>query len=595
MITVAVAYCAPCMVTPPHTSPETSSVSVSLSALSPSNTFATLTSSDLSTSVSSTSTLTCRGHFNDFACALEREILWQGTLFITATHICFYGKYFGKSVRVIIDYGDLISIDKEKKMGVFPSSIRMRARTPLQNHCAGDSQTFKDYVFTNLISREYAYADIERNWSSHRQVMKNLSYPDLEQSAQLFDSIDKHATRSASIADMRELASRAGSRHCEVRSTPRAYSIISDEAFSSIENADQPGLHERPSSIRTIASLPLTTSCSIKRSQDEWEASTNKQSLSLENRRGSITSLASSYDKHDGGGIIGFLQRKQSSLRGNRRTLVPDHQLDTYSKDILDQQQEVIALSTSNIESLADDVSSTSNVVDACSIQSEPCRMSTPSTTLISQPLATTKVSQSEATSELLQMNPRISTMDRESTTVSAPATMTCSNSSASSGLRHSQHSAHFASVDVVDNLMTPEYARTTVPIQPTRTLSDMLPAGPVECGCARHYKHSVISSVIPMPLELCFELLFSGTGAGQGDKLGCDTHRCKDGSTDIKITPWRSPSSLTSVDSIARKWSDEKRHLEYSVSFKVPMCKVLYCKFDQGCFGSFGLFWFIC
>ncbi|KAF9312892.1 hypothetical protein BG003_005811 [Podila horticola] len=99
-----------------------------------------------------------------------------------------------------------------------------------------------------------------------------------------------------------------------------------------------------------------------------------------------------------------------------------------------------------------------------------------------------------------------------------------------------------------------------------------MLPAGPVECGCARHYKHSVISSVIPMPLELCFELLFSGTGAGQGDKLGCDTHRCKDGSTDIKITPWRSPSSLTSVDSIARKWSDEKRHLEYSVSFKVPM-----------------------
>ncbi|KAG0094572.1 hypothetical protein BGZ93_007046 [Podila epicladia] len=74
------------------------------------------------------------------------------------------------------------------------------------------------------------------------------------------------------------------------------------------------------------------------------------------------------------------------------------------------------------------------------------------------------------------------------------------------------------------------------------------------------------------MPLELCFELLFSGMGAGQGDKLGCDTHRCKDGSTDIKITPWQSPSSLTPVDSIARKWSDEKRHLEYSVSFKLPM-----------------------
>ncbi|KAG0031028.1 hypothetical protein BGZ81_001878 [Podila clonocystis] len=220
----------------------------------------------------------------------------------------------------------------------------------------------------------------------------------------------------------------------------------------------------------------------------------------------------------------------------------------------------------------ADDVSSTSNMVDACSIHSEPCKVSTPSTTPISRPLAATEVSQNHANSKPLYMNPLPSITDRKSTTVSATATMMRSNSNESSGFRHCQHSAQIASANTIDNSVTPEYARTTVPKHPARALSVTLPSGPVECGCARHYKHPVISSVIPMPLALCFELLFSGMGAGQGDKLGCDTHRFKDGSTDIKITPWQSPSSLTPVDSIVRKWSDERRYLEYSVSFKVPM-----------------------
>lgn len=474
-------------------------------------------------------------------------------------------------------------------MGVFPSSLRMRVRTPLQSRCAGESQTLKDYVFTSLISREQAFANIERNWNSRRQVMKNFLYPDLEQPDQQFDSIDQRPTRSVSISNMRELSTRAGSRHREGRPAPRSYSVISDEAFSSTENVDKPGRQERLPSFRTIAPLPLTISGRINGPQVEWEGWTVQQRISPENRRGSVASLASSSDKQDGSGIIGFLQRKQSSLRGSKRTLTPDHQPDTCSKEILDQRQEAIALSTGCMEIPADDVSFTSNVVDACSIQSEPCHMSTPSTTLISRPLTTTEVSQNQATSEPLHMNPLPSTTDRETTTMSATATMMRSNSNVSSGSQHSQHSVQLAPVGTIDNSMTPEYARTTVPIQPTRTLSVTLPAGPVECGCVRHYKHPVISSVIPMPLGLCFELLFSGMGAGQGDKLGCDTHRCKDGSTDIKITPWQSPSSLTPVDSIARKWSDEKRHLEYSVSFKVPMCKACTMCLIKAVFDRFG------
>ncbi|KAF8951434.1 hypothetical protein BGZ52_011813 [Haplosporangium bisporale] len=105
---------------------------------------------------------------------------------------------------------------------------------------------------------------------------------------------------------------------------------------------------------------------------------------------------------------------------------------------------------------------------------------------------------------------------------------MMFSNSNASSSSRFSDHSAPLDSADTVDNLLTPEYVETTVPIQPKRALPATLPAGPVVCSCTRHYKHAIISKVISMPLEL--------------------------------------------LDSITRRWSDEKRHLEYSVSFKVPM-----------------------
>ncbi|KAF9911393.1 hypothetical protein EC991_003958 [Linnemannia zychae] len=58
--------------------------------------------------------------------------------------------------------------------------------------------------------------------------------------------------------------------------------------------------------------------------------------------------------------------------------------------------------------------------------------------------------------------------------------------------------------------------------------------------------------------------------GAGLGDKLGCDTHRLKDGSTDILIMPWQHEAS--SQDSSKLDWEDRQRKLEYSVSFKVPM-----------------------
>ncbi|ORZ10335.1 hypothetical protein BCR41DRAFT_372510 [Lobosporangium transversale] len=190
LVVVPSAYCAPCLAAPSQTSPPSSSFATAIST--PSDYSSTVSPSTLALS-------SCPRHFDDFACALEREILWQGTLYVTATHVCFYGKHFGRTVRVMVDYRDLISVDKEKKMGVFPSSIRIRVRTPLtataslsttevptfsqdpMTNTEGDS-SIKDYVFTSLMSREQAYAIMERNWAIHRQVIQTLSSTEYESS-----------------------------------------------------------------------------------------------------------------------------------------------------------------------------------------------------------------------------------------------------------------------------------------------------------------------------------------------------------------------------------------------------------------------------
>lgn len=38
--------------------------------------------------------------FLDFTCALQKEILYQGKLFISENWICFFSKVFGKDIKV---------------------------------------------------------------------------------------------------------------------------------------------------------------------------------------------------------------------------------------------------------------------------------------------------------------------------------------------------------------------------------------------------------------------------------------------------------------------------------------------------------------
>ncbi|KAF9540619.1 hypothetical protein EC957_003961 [Mortierella hygrophila] len=95
--------------------------------------------------------------------------------------------------------------------------------------------------------------------------------------------------------------------------------------------------------------------------------------------------------------------------------------------------------------------------------------------------------------------------------------------------------------------------------------------AGPTNCKCPEHYRYAILSTVVPMPLDVCFEWLYSSQGLGHEDHLVKKAHAIVNSSPHIEISPWAKPGLETSTADISG-WETKKRQLHYSVTFKIPM-----------------------
>ncbi|KAF8984041.1 hypothetical protein BGZ46_008962 [Entomortierella lignicola] len=579
LVMVPSAYCAPCMSTTPPPTPPASNTTSNASSMSPSNTLNAFPSPEYSknTSTTSISILSCPGHFDDFSCALEREILWQGTVFVTATHICFYGKQFGKAVKVIVDYRDLVSIEKEKKMGVFPSSIRIRTRqtgttgSPIgsreqEDQAVSSEEETKDYVLTSLISRDQAYAIMERNWILHRQVMQNLSN-DMGMETPQAEMTDLEGLATDMFSMDFGTRVRSGGLREKRRDAHRTYSVVTDEVLSSTDNVTLPS--KKPESrLCTPTPTNLAGSWNLRTDDNNQKKDRESSSSSSESRRGSVASSSSSEKQENG--LIGFIQKRRSGQLKLRKKSDGCGQSSSQADGSLEKEEIIIQnteiiypspplgspISTNSMEPSLSSSSIRSNI--------DVFRSCTPPI-LISPSLATTKVSHSSST---------VQSLARDGSQEMSVHTRNVSSEAPKGKITDPSNSA-MESVAPADAEITGLSPASTekpilVPDQALKLASapvpaPVLPSGPVSCGCTRHYKHAVTSVVIPLPLELCFEILFSAKGAGEGSRLTFDTHRIKDGSPDIKITPWEGELGNSC-------WENLQRNLEYSVTFKMPM-----------------------
>lgn len=88
---------------------------------------------------------------DDFACALSREILLQGRIYISETYICFNSSLLGWITNLIIEMDDIVRFEKRATAGIFPNGIMIETK---------DTK----HVFASFISRDSTFDFMKTVW-----------------------------------------------------------------------------------------------------------------------------------------------------------------------------------------------------------------------------------------------------------------------------------------------------------------------------------------------------------------------------------------------------------------------------------------------
>ena len=97
----------------------------------------------------------------DYSCALQRDIILAGRIYVSEGHICFSSNILGWITTLVISFDEVVSIEKETTAMVFPNAIAIQT---LQAR----------HTFRSLLSREATYDLLVGIWK--------ISHPSLQSS-----------------------------------------------------------------------------------------------------------------------------------------------------------------------------------------------------------------------------------------------------------------------------------------------------------------------------------------------------------------------------------------------------------------------------
>nr|XP_054388818.1 GRAM domain-containing protein 2A isoform X2 [Pongo abelii] len=90
------------------------------------------------------------------SCALQRDLLLQGRLYISPNWLCFHASLFGKDIKVVIPVVSVQMIKKHKMARLLPNGLAITTTTS------------QKYIFVSLLSRDSVY-DLLRRVCTHLQ------------------------------------------------------------------------------------------------------------------------------------------------------------------------------------------------------------------------------------------------------------------------------------------------------------------------------------------------------------------------------------------------------------------------------------------
>jgi len=86
-----------------------------------------------------------------YGCALARDLLIHGRLYISESRVCFYSNIFGWVTNMVVPFGDIVSIEKRNTAYVIPNAILI---TTLQHK----------FLFNSLVTRDLTYSMLVNIW-----------------------------------------------------------------------------------------------------------------------------------------------------------------------------------------------------------------------------------------------------------------------------------------------------------------------------------------------------------------------------------------------------------------------------------------------
>ena len=99
----------------------------------------------------------------DYSCALQRDIILAGRIYVSEGHICFSSNILGWVTTLIISFDEVVSIEKENTAMVFPNAIAIQT-------------LHARHTFRSLLSREATYELLVGIWKlSHPQLKSSLN------------------------------------------------------------------------------------------------------------------------------------------------------------------------------------------------------------------------------------------------------------------------------------------------------------------------------------------------------------------------------------------------------------------------------------
>lgn len=96
----------------------------------------------------------------DYSCALQREIILAGRIYISEGHICFSSNILGWVTTLVIGFDEIVAIEKESTAMVFPNAIAIQT-------------LHARHTFRSLLSRDSTYDLMVNIWKINHPTLKS--------------------------------------------------------------------------------------------------------------------------------------------------------------------------------------------------------------------------------------------------------------------------------------------------------------------------------------------------------------------------------------------------------------------------------------